>query len=62
MSVGDCHLDIRKYQVIVRHFLEKVWDRELILAVHNLLSNDVYGRQVYLKAKKQLASFNATEV
>jgi hypothetical protein len=28
-----------------------VWERELILAVRNLLSNHVYDGQVYLKGK-----------
>lgn len=49
--MGYCHLDIWKYQVVIRHFLEKMWERELILAVHNLLSNNVYDCQVHLKGK-----------
>jgi hypothetical protein len=39
VSMGNSHLNIWKYQVVISHFFKKMWDGKLILSVHHLALN-----------------------
>jgi len=42
---GNYAFDINKQQIVVRHLLKEVRNRELIFVIPHLLSNDIYDSQ-----------------